>query len=212
MKLAALLAALVAVLVAAGCGGESSSEAKPPARTAPSCPQAWQAAWQRLANEVGADVFCPSWMPEPLDGAIQGEFANGRWVEPDGEYLVSLLWFERGLGGISGEVHVNFRGYPGSVAIPTCEDTLTVKGVTQRTKIPCFGDPRGTRTIGGITARVYTVNQGIDQWHVLYAWKHKRSLYTVSQHVIAPNGYRSVLRNLDRLVSGLAVVAPQSSS
>ena len=97
-------------------------------------------------------MFCPSWMPEPLDGAIQGEFANGRWVEPDGEYLVSLLWFERGIGGITGEVHVNFRGYPGSVAIPTCEDTLTVKGVTQRKKIPCFADPRGTRTIGGITA------------------------------------------------------------
>ena len=212
MKIAGLVAAAAAALVLAGCGGEESLEAAPASAAPPSCPRAWSAGWQKLADDVGADVFCPTWMPQPLDGAIGGQFANGRWVDRDRSYLVSLVWFERGVGGIEAEVHVNFRGYPGSVAIPVCEDTLTVKGVTRHKKIPCFADPRGTRRIGGITARVYTVNQGIDQWHVLYAWRHEGSLYTVSQHVIAPYTYRRVVGNLDRLVAGLAIVAPTSHS
>ena len=33
---------------------------------------------------------------------------------------------------------------------------------------------------------MYTVNQDADQWHVLYAWTHNGTLYTLSEHVAPP--------------------------
>ena len=54
------------------------------------------------------------------------------------------------------------------------------------------------RTAPGIKATVYRVNQDADQWHILLAWKHKGSLYTVSEHVIKPyDNSTVVLKNLD---------------
>ena len=44
---------------------------------------------------------------------------------------------------------MNLRGYPGTTRIPTCEDTLTVKGKTVRKKIPCFSDSKGRKRLGG---------------------------------------------------------------
>ena len=208
---AATLGALA--LGIAGCGGDDPPRAAlPDANPKPSCPSKWRAGWEQLANETHGVVYCPTFMPSPLDGKIGGQFANGRSVDPDRSWLVSLLWFERGVGGITGEVHVNFRGYPGRTSIPVCEDTLTVNGVTKRTKIPCFSDPRGTRRAGEIKARVYTVNQGADQWHVLYAWKRQGTLYTVSQHVIEPYGYSAVVRNLDKVLRGLVLIEPRSAA
>ena len=32
----------------------------------------------------------------------------------------------------------------------------------------------------------YTVNQDADQWHLLYAWTHNGSLYTLSEHIAPP--------------------------
>jgi hypothetical protein len=56
---------------------------------------------------------------------------------------------------------------------------------------------------------VYRVNQDADQWHILLAWRHRGSLYTVSEHVIRPYTYRQVVRNLDDLLSGLVLVQPE---
>lgn len=204
--LAAVVVAVAALVTLAG-GDDEAASASPK-----ECPAEWRAGWQKLADDAGAVVYCPTWMPQPLDGKIDGSYANGRWVSKDRSFLVSLLWFERGQGEISGEVHVNFRGYPGSTAIPVCEETLTVDGVTKNREIPCFSDPRGTRTIGDVTARVFTVNQGIDQWHILYAWERDGSLYTVSQHVIDPTPFKRVADNLDRLVAGLVEVEPQTEA
>jgi hypothetical protein len=62
----------------------------------------------------------------------------------------------------------------------------------------------------GITATIYTVNQDADQWHILLAWHHRGSLYTVSEHVIKPYLSASlVVKNLDRLLAGLVLVRPQ---
>jgi hypothetical protein len=113
--------------------------------------------------------------------------------------LISFIWREPE----SGEVHVNLRGYPGRTRIPTCRDLDTDKPV------PCFSDPqRGVRA-GDITARVYTANQGADQWHVLYAWRHNGSLYAISEHVAPPYTYARVLRNLNRMLAGLVLVDPK---
>jgi hypothetical protein len=211
-KLPLPLLSLVAVtaVLGAGCGAETSPSSKAAAAPTPKCPAAWRAGWQQLANQIGTLVYCPSWMPRPLDGKIQGSYGNGRSVSKDGSYLVSFVWIERGYGGIAAEVHVNFRAYPGRTALPVCEDLLTVKGKTVRKTIPCFADPRGTRRIHGITATVYTANQGADAWHVLYAWRRQGSLYAISEHVAPPYTYRQVVQHLDRMLRGLVPVEPST--
>jgi hypothetical protein len=177
-----------------------------PASAARTCPAAWKGGWQALANKIQAPVFCPSWMPNPLDADIRGQFIDINSVHKDRSYLVSFL--EHGDGG-SGDVHVNFRGYPGHTAIPACTTVLVSGSKTVRGKTPCFADKAGTRTKGAITATVYRVNQDADQWHILLAWRHQGSLYTVSEHVIKPYTYTQVVKNLDRLLAGLVLLRPQ---
>ena len=205
-----LFVAGLLTLVAAGCGGtKTTAKTAAPgtssrALASVSCPAAWRPGWQKLANKINAPVYCPTWMPNPLDAKIDGTYIDIDSVSADRSYLVGFLYHEVG----AGDVHVNFRGYPGKTAIPTCTTVETVNGVTTRGHIPCFADSRGTRRIAGRTVTVYTVNQDADQWHVLYAWHAYRSLYTVSEHVIPPYGYRRVVQNLDRLMRSLVVVQP----
>jgi len=207
---------LVAVVVA-GCGSSGSTSAPPAATTKAQavaaepaiCPSAWRASWARLAHDVKATVYCPSWLPEPLQGKIGGA-GSARYVEPDRSYLIAFYWLET-TALSNEEVHVNLRGYPGRASIPVCEDTVTVDGKITHPKMPCFDDPRGTRRFGSIRATVYTANQGADQWHVLYAWHRRGSLYTLSEHVAPPYGYSQVIANLDRMMRGLVPVQPGSA-
>ena len=205
----------IAVVVGAAFGSwawgadeESSSVATvEEVESPPVCARSQRVSWQKLANEIRAPVYCPSWLPSPLVGQFGGRFFNGRSVDPDRSYLVSFVWFERSLGVVN-EVHVNLRGYPGTTRIPACEDTLTVAGKTVRTKIPCFSDKRGTKRIGGTTVTAYTANQGADQWHVLYAWRRNGTLYTLSEHVAEPYGVEEVISHLDRMMRRLVLVPP----
>ncbi len=200
---------LVGVLAfaATGCSGGDSSATPAVQSEAPVCPRSWRVSWQKLANEIQAPVYCPSWLPQPLVGKFGGRFFNGRSVDPDRSYLVSFVWFESG-GGVVQEVHVNLRGYPGRTRIPTCEDTLTVSGKTVHKKIPCFSDRQRQKRLGGVTATVYTANQGADMWHVLYAWRRNGTLYTLSQHVSPPYTYAQVISHLDRMTRRLVLVPP----
>jgi hypothetical protein len=199
---AAAVGALVLLVASAGCGGDED-EPSAGAAGAPACPAAWKPGWQRLANRIQAPVFCPSWMPSPLTGEINGPWESGNVVKRDRSFLVSFLWHEAG-----NDVHVNFRGYPGSVKIPTCEDTQTVAGVTRRREIPCFSDRQRTRRVGKLNVTLYTVNQGVDQWHLLYTWKTKGSLYALSEHVAPPFSLSRVHRNLERMLRGLVRIEP----
>jgi hypothetical protein len=190
--------AVLAVLVAVPGGSAAAPR---------SCPAAWAVGWQKLANKIQAPVYCPTWMPNPLDAKIGGQYIDIDSVAKDRSYLVSFL--EHGDEG-SGDVHVNFRGYPGRRTIPTCATVIPNGRKTIRGETPCFADPAGTQTAHGITATVYRVNQDADQWHILLAWRHRGSLYTVSEHVIKP--YLSatlVMKNLDRLLASLVLVRPQ---
>ena len=106
-------------------------------------------------------------------------------------------------------MHVNFRGYPGHTAIPRCTTVIPNGTKTIRGKTACFADASGMRTAPGIKATVYRVNQDADQWHILLAWKHNGSLYTVSEHVIKPyDNSTVVLKNLARLLRSLVLVRP----
>lgn len=216
LTLALLPLAAVAALVLAGCGDSSSSAT--PRRVAdyaprtPTCPAAWRADWQRLANRVGATVYCPSWLPSPLTGQLGAGVSYGGAggpavsVSQDHSYLVSMVWAEPQ----TGEVHVNLRGYPGHAKVPTCISEDYNKGKLTKKPVPCFADARGKVTERGITATVYTVNQDADLWHVLYAWHHRGGLYTVSEHIAEPLTYSMVVTNLHRMLKGLVPVEPNS--
>jgi hypothetical protein len=197
-------------LLAAGCG--SGKEAAPPPQTQaaaakPSC--AHRAGWQSLANRIGADVYCPGWLPDPLTSQIGGQWNNINAVDKDRSYLIGFVWQETevGINGAGGELHVNLRGYPGKTAIPTC-----LEGPFDKTKMPCFAEPHGTVSENGIKATLYTVNQDADQWHLLLAWRHAGGLYTVSEHLAPPLDYRKVIVYLKHELGSLVLVAPTHST
>lgn len=193
MRALLVAAAAALALTAAGAAGASAKR---------TCPSAWAKGWQALANKIEAPVYCPTWMPNPLDARIKGQYIDIYSLDKDRSYLVSFL--EHGDVG-SGDVHVNFRGYPGSTAIPKCPAPVG-KGKT----VPCFGEPVAHMRAHGIDATVYQVNQGADQWHILLGWRYNHSLYTVSEHVIAPYRFSTqVKKNLARLLDGLVLVRPQ---
>jgi hypothetical protein len=205
MRIGAVVLSGLVLALCSACSGSESEESLAATNKAPECAAQWRAGWQQLANRVGVAVYCPSWMPSPLDAKIGGQWnSDGPAVDKNRSYLVGFLWHEAG----AGDVHVNFRAYPGQTAIPRCIDTLTTGGKTRRRSIPCFSDPRETRLIRGRRVTVYTVNRDADQWHVLYAWRRKGTLYTVSEHVTPPLTFNKVMRNLDRLVETAAVVEP----
>lgn len=202
MKRIALLFPLA--LVAAACGGGGKNAAPTPLdQAANRCPAAWATGWQRLADRIGAPVYCPSWMPDPLTGQIDGPWSNIDSVDPDRSYLIGFVWQERGQ-----EIHVNLRGYPGVTAIPKCRSIELVAGKKHESIVPCFADKQRTKRIAGVDAEVFTVNQDADQWHVLYAWRHDGSLYTLSQHIAPPMTFPMVIRTLDRMMRSLVLIQP----
>jgi hypothetical protein len=202
--------AVALALVASGCGSSSEAAAAKPAVGPPKCPASWLSGWQRLANRIAAPVYCPAWLPDPLTGQITGQVSYGGAggyvlsVDKDRSYLASFAWQEPQ----TGEVHVNLRGYPGRTRVPRCVAEDFNKGKLTRTPVPCFADLRGTVTERGIKASVYTVNQDADRWHVLYAWRFRGGLYTVSEHVAVPLTYTQVVANLHRILRNLVLVTP----
>lgn len=196
-------AAVVAALALTGCGGSPEPAAKAAPGTA-RCGGAKLASWQRLANRIDAVVYCPGWMPDPLDGVIGSRWNNIDSVSKDRSYLESWVWQETGAGAAGGELHVNLRAYPGRVRVPRCRDADT------EANVPCFADPRGTKRFGSISATLYTSNRDADQWHVAYGWRAGGGFYTLSEHVAPPLTYAKVVRYLNRMMSSLQVVRPKA--
>jgi hypothetical protein len=191
------LVAALAVLALSLAGAAAAAPHAP----AQACPKAWAKGWIKLADRIDAPVYCPTWMPNPLDAKIGGQYEDIYSIAKDRSYLVSFL--EHGDLG-SGDVHVNFRGFPGTTKIPRCPAPVG-KGT-----IACFQEPFRHVSENGIHATAYQVNWGADQWHILLAWHYRGSLYTVSQHVIVPyDSSARVLTNLRHLLKGIVLVKPQ---
>ena len=188
---------LLTPLLALALTGTGAAGNKAPS----SCPSAWNAGWQKLANKIRADVYCPAWVPDPLTGQIGGRWNNINSVSKDRSYLIGFVWQE-----IGQEIHINLRGYPGVTKVPSCRSIDLVGGKKRVTKIPCFADSRGEKTVAGIRVTEYTVNQDADQWHVLYAWRHNGSLYTLSEHVAPPYTFPRIVQNLNRMMQSLVLV------
>jgi hypothetical protein len=202
-----MVAVVTALALALGAVGVDA--ARTVRSAGPSCPKDWVAGWVKLADRIGAAVYCPTWMPNPLDAHIGGPYQDIYSIGKDRSYLVSFLAH----GDLnSGDVHVNFRGYPGRTSIPRCKTTILAgKNKTLHGTTPCFADPHGIQKANGITATLYRVNQDADQWHFLLAWRYHGSLYTVSEHIIKPYfSPEQVTRNLHRLLRSLVLVRPPS--
>jgi hypothetical protein len=208
-----LLPVLLAAAIAAGtsaCGGGDAGQAKASAAVT-RCPAAHVRGWKQVSHRAGIPVYCPAWLPSPLQAGIDTSDTPGAEnatvsFSHDGSYLVSWIWAE----AQTGEVHVILRGYPGRTTIPTCVLSGAGSSASARHRVPCFADPHGTITVGDIHATLYTVNQGADQWHLLYAWRHGGSLYTISQHVAAPLGVPQVKADLHRMLANLVPVDASS--
>ena len=199
-----LLGLLVAAV--AGCGASSHpAPATPSAAPRPTC--AYRLGWQRLADRIGADVYCPGWLPDPLTAQIGGTSNNINELSPDRSYLESFIWQDTDTPNISGELHMNLRGYPGRTKIPTC-----LGGLNDTTPTPCFASAHGQIRENGIQATLYTVNQDADAWHLLLLWHHKGGLYTVSEHLAPPLDYRGVVGYLKRELASLVLIAPSHST
>ena len=144
-----------------------------------------------------------------LTGQIGGQWNNINAVDPDRSYLEGFVWQETGPGG--GELHVNLRGYPGSTKVPACQDTILGGPKVRRVSIPCFGDAQPPATIAGYRVTEYRVNQGADQWHVLYAWTDRGSLYTASEHVAPPVSFSKAKLYLARILRNLVRIEPTAA-
>jgi hypothetical protein len=199
-------------LLAAGCGGtthpaaeQSAAPAVTTFQNATTC--AHRAGWQTLANRIGADVYCPGWLPDPLIGQIGGSSNNIDSVSKDRSYLESFIWQDTDSPALSGELHVILRGYPDRTKIPTC-----LEGLNDKTPTPCFAAPHGEVTENGIKSTLYTVNQDADEWHLLLLWHHKGGLYTLSEHLAPPLNYRKVVVYLRQELGSLVLVSPTHST
>lgn len=204
MRAPAIAALCALALAVVGCGGSVQPKARAAAAPSkPRCSPLQLRGWQQLANRIDAPVYCPSWLPDPLDGVIGSRWNNIDAVSRDRSYLMSWVWQETGPGAAGGELHVNLRGYPGKTAIPSCP------GEVSGSTTPCYADPHGTVRRNGIVATVYTVNQGADQWHILYGWRFRGSLYTISEHVAPPVNDAKARVYLVRALTGLVLVEPR---
>ncbi|MBA3842079.1 MAG: hypothetical protein H0X39_05580 [Actinobacteria bacterium] len=190
-------------LLATGCGSTSKAAASPQVAAQKAKPCAHPAGWQKLAQKTGIAVYCPGRLPDPLIGQIGGRWNNINSVSKDRSYLESFVWQETGGGAAGGELHVNLRGYPGRTKIPICRT-----GGSDSKDVPCFDQPGRTITAGGITARLYTVNQDADAWHALLLWRRDGVLYTLSEHVAPPLTFNHVVRYLKQELGSLQLIRP----
>ena len=195
VKVVGALVAVGACLLLAACGNSAQPAAR--ASSVASCPASWKAGWQKLARDVKAPVYCPGWMPNPLDGRIGSEWNGLRLVDKHGGFLVSFIYQETG----SGEVHVNFHRWPGT-RMPLCRAEASKK------MIACYSQPGGHVRTGGIDATLYTVSRDADQWHLSYLWRHDGATYVVSEHVAPPYTFVQVKRNVTRILRSLVLVRP----
>ena len=202
---AGILAATALLVAGCGSGTKSITSTTAVAPTKATC--AFRHGWQVLANRIGADVYCPGWLPDPLTSQIDGRWSNINSVSKDRSYLESFVWQDTDGPNTSGELHVNLRGYPDRTKMPLC-----LTGLKDNILKPCFAGAHGTITAGGIKAKLYTVNQDADTWHLLLLWHHNDGLYTLSEHLAPPLDYKKVIAYLKQELAGLVLIAPSHST
>jgi hypothetical protein len=186
-----LLLALV-VVGAAACGSSKEASGSKPKPNA--CPRAWAASWQMWTNRVGMKLYCPGWLPSPIDGVIHGQWNTAR--VPDRQWQLGYAWLENGE-----LVHVVFEGYPPGTFPPTCEGE------------PCFsGAETKTEHIAGHDVTWYDRNLASHTGHVAAIFRSFGNVYVISIHVASPVTTTDVAKaDLRHIIRSLALLTPKTA-
>ena len=185
-----LLLAVVVVVVAACGSSKETSGSKPKPNV---CPKAWAASWQTWADRVGMPIYCPSWLPSPIDGVIHGQWNTAR--VPDKQWQLGYAWLENGQ-----LVHVVFEGYPPGTFPPMCEGQ------------PCFGgrEPE-TEQVAGRTVTWYDHNLASHTGHIAAIFHSLGNVYVISIHVATPVSTAADAKSdLRHIIRSLAPVQPKA--
>jgi hypothetical protein len=183
---------LVAVVVTvSACGSGSAGSGSNPA-VAVGCSKAWAAGWQKWTDKVGMPVWCPGWMPSPVDAIIHGQW-NTAQVEQH-QWQLGYAWLEEGQ-----LVHVIFEGYPPGTFPPTCEGG-----------VPCFGGEEATsETIAGHVVHWFDHNQASHSGHIAAVFASGGNTYVVSIHVVSPVSTKAIAkRDLRHIIASSSLLKP----
>jgi hypothetical protein len=136
-------------------------------------------------------IYCPGWLPSPIDGVIHGQWNTAR--VPDKQWQLGYAWLEQGE-----LVHVVFEGYPPGTFPPSCEGT------------PCFGgrEPR-VEPVGGRGVTWYDHNLASHTGHIAAIFHAGGNVYVISIHVASPVSTPAVAKSdLRHIIRSLAPVRP----
>ena len=185
-----LLAVVVVVVAACGSSNNSAGSKQAVAKT---CPKAWAASWQTWADRVGMTIYCPGWLPSPIDGVIHGQWNTAR--VPDRQWQLGYAWLEQGE-----LVHVVFEGYPPGTFPPTCEGQ------------PCFaGREPATEQVGGQTVTWYDHNLASHTGHIAAIFHSGGNVYVISIHVASPVSTPAKAKSdLRHIIRSLVPMQPQA--
>lgn len=152
----------------------------------------WAAGWQKWANHVGMPVWCPGWMPEPINAIIHGQW-NTAEVEQH-QWQLGYAWLE--LGGL---VHVIFEGYPPGTFPPKCG------------RVPCFqGEEAKSETIAGHVVHWYDHNHSSHTGHIAAVFVSNGNTYVVSIHVTPPVSTKAkAKRDLREIIRSSSLLKPE---
>jgi hypothetical protein len=180
---AILLLAAASVIGAAACSG--SDHAAAPATSGAGfqpaandefaqaargiCPEEWKEQYEAWSRRVGMTVYCPTWMPGPLEGEISRDYAVR--VPARNGWQLGWAWLEFG-----DLVHVVFEGYRAKDFPPTCEGK------------PCFAGRAGTSRVGRFRVVWYLKNRASHTGHVAAIVPQGKDVYVYSMHVAPPSG------------------------
>jgi hypothetical protein len=183
---------LIAVVVTVTACGSGSSHPGSSAAAGHGCAKLWAAGWQKWTNEVGMPVWCPGWMPAPIDAIIHGQW-NTAEVERH-QWQLGYAWLE--LGGL---VHVIFEGYPPGTFPPRCG------------AVPCFqGEEAKSEIVAGHLVHWYDHNHASHTGHIAAVFKSGVNTYVVSIHVAAPVSTKAIAkRDLRHIIRSSSLLKPE---
>ncbi len=183
---------LIAVVVTVSACGSGSAQSGSSAAAPHGCSKVWAAGWQAWANRVGMPVWCPGWMPGPIDAIIHGQWNTARVAQH--QWQLGYAWLE-----IGQLVHVIFEGYPPGEFPPTCEGN-----------VPCFGgeEPK-SETIAGHVVHWFDRNHASHSGHIAAVFTWHGDTYVVSIHVASPVSTKAVAkRDLRHIILSSSLLKP----
>jgi hypothetical protein len=183
---------LVAVIVTVAACGSGSSNSGSQVSVKAGCSNTWAAGWQRWTDKVGMPVWCPGWMPSPIDAIIHGQW-NTAEVEQH-QWQLGYAWLEQGQ-----LVHVIFEGYPKGTFPPTCEGG-----------VPCFGGEEAkSETIARHVVHWYDRNHASHSGHIAAVFASGGDTYVVSIHVVTPISTKAIAkRDLRHIIQSSSLLKP----